>query len=130
MAQGSTALRPLGRQVAFLPAKSITFANTGATKIGTIPRGSRIWDCITAVTTGWSTAGTRVLSVGANSSAYNDIATTITEETASITSHRIGCTLAFTQDTDIYIKLVSTGTAATKGAFTAVVAYLPPNELS
>lgn len=131
MAQGSTAVRPHSRQIAYLPPKTITFATTGGPNfsVGKIPRGSRIFGCLMQ-NTAFTAAGTRVLSVGTNGTAYNNIATTITEETASQVNHVIGAALTFTQDTEVFMRLVSTGTAATTGRATAILAFIPPEELT
>lgn len=131
MAQGSTAVRPHSRQIAYLPPKTVTYATAGGPNfsIGKIPRGSRIPFCITQ-NTAFSAAGTRVLTVGTNGTAYNNIASTITEETASQTQHLIGAALTFTQDTEVFVRLVSTGTAAITGRVTVMLAFIPPEELT
>lgn len=134
MAQGSTALRPHGMQLAFLPFKDITFATAGLTtgvSMGKVPKGSRFAFAETHVTTGFSAAGTRAMTVGTNSTTYNNIVTTVTEETASGAFHSICTSIAtLTVDTEVFIKMTTTGTAAAAGAVTVVVAFFPPRELT
>lgn len=134
MGQGSTARKPTGNQIAYLDPKTITFSTTGGPNfsMGKIPRGSRVWALRSVVETAFNAAGTRVLTVGTNGTAYNNIAnsTDITEETASQANIMRGCSLTFTQDTEVFARLVSTGTAATTGRATLILAYVPPKELT
>lgn len=130
MGQGSTARRPTGRQIAFLEPKTVLFSTAGGPNfsMGKIPRGSRIFSAIHQ-NTGFNAAGTRVITVGTNGTAYNNIISTVTEETASQVQHLIGTPLTFTQDTEVFLRLVSTGTAATTGRVTVMLAFIPPNAL-
>jgi hypothetical protein len=38
-----------------------------------------------------------------------------------------GAALTFANDTDIYVRYTQTGTAATAGAASIVITYIPPN---
>lgn len=131
MAQGSTARRPVGNQIAYLGPKTVAYNTAGGPNfsMGKIPRGSRIFSLVHN-NTAFSAAGTRVITVGTNGTAYNNVASTITEETASQVQHLLGVPLTFTQDTEVFVRLVSTGTAATTGRVTAILAFIPPEELS
>ena len=132
MATGSTARKPAGNQVAYL-SKKITFASVATHsitrhKMGTIPAGSKILSCYGSVTTGFSAAGTRVMTVGTNGTTANNILTTIAEETVTGAESILGVKLAFTADTDVFIKLTTAGTAAAAGAVTFTLTYVPPEE--
>lgn len=136
MAQGSTARRPVGQQLAYLR-KAVAFNTTGiatGVSMGKIPAGTKIHSCVAGVTEGFNSAGTNRLVVGTNSTSYNNIANTTDFVAASITNvvakvaYR-GATLAFTQDTEVFIKYTeATGTAATSGQATIILAYTVDNQ--
>lgn len=128
MAQGSTARRPHSNQIAYLDPKTIAYtAANGNYSLGKLPRGSRIFGLLSSCT-GFSASGTRALTVGTNSTTYNNIAngTDITEETAQNSMIVRGAALTFTQDTEVFARFTSSGTAATTGRATLILAYVPP----
>src|SRR5262245_52768580 len=133
MAQGSTARKPVGHQIAYIGPKVVAF-NTTATdtitrhKIGVIPAGSQIMFTMSTVKTAFSAAGTRVFTVGSNGTTANNFLTTITEETATAVMSHLGSKLTFSADTTVYVKLTTTGTAAAAGTSTTVIGYIPPDE--
>lgn len=132
MAVGSTARKPFGMQLAYL-VKRIDYNDTADASvdrhtIGKIPAGSKIVFCNIGIVTGFSAAGTRVLTVGSNGTTANNIfATTLTEETASGATDPRGMQLTFASDTTIYAKLTTAGTAAAAGRADIVVAYVVAN---
>jgi hypothetical protein len=133
MAQGSTALRPVGHQVAYLR-KRIDAGDTADASVtrytmGKVPLGSNIINCTVAIKTGFSAAGTRVLTVGSNGTTANNIfASALTEETATAVVSIIGAKLSFSSDTTIYAKLTTAGTAAAAGQAEVTVAFVPAQE--
>lgn len=132
MAQGSTARKPSGLQIAYLR-KRVSYNTTADASItrhtmGIIPARSQIVSLIATVKTGFSAAGTRVLTAGSNGTTANNMLTTITEETATAVQSLLGCKLTFSTDTTVYAKLTTVGTAAAAGVAELVLAYVPPQE--
>jgi hypothetical protein len=122
----------MGEQIAFLR-KRIDYndtadASTSRYTMGVIPAGSQIVFCSGSIKTGFSAAGTRVLTVGSNGTTANNILTTITEETATSVHSLLGGKLTFSADTTIYAKLTTAGTAAAAGQAELVLAYVPPTQ--
>lgn len=134
MALGSVARKPVGNQVAYirrtLTAGALVPTDTiSRYKLGVIPAGSWIIYGRADVKTGFSAAGTRVLTVGSNGTTANNMLTTITEETATsalflTATHR----LTFSADTTVYAKLTTAGTAAAAGVADVCIAFIPPEE--
>src|SRR5262245_37683473 len=134
MAVGSTARRPVGQQVAYLR-KIIAFgdvadASISRYKMGVIPAGSSVVYCSWSVTTGFSAAGTRVVTVGSNGTTANNMLTGVPEETATSVMQLIGGKLTFSSDTTVWLKMTTAGTAAAAGRGVAVLAYIPPEEIT
>lgn len=132
MAQGSTARKPHSMQIAYLR-KRIDFgdaadASTSRYTMGKIPSGSQIVSLMATIKTGFSAAGTRVLTVGSNGTTANNMLTTITEETATAVQSLLGAKLTFSSDTTVYAKLTTAGTAAAAGLAELVLAFVPPQE--
>lgn len=133
MALGSTARRPVGQQITYYR-KNVNYNTPGiatGVKLGTLPAGAKIFRYVGTIETGFNSAGTNRLVVGTNSTSYNNIATSTTNaaSTAGTKESVIGCTLDFTQDTDVYIKYTAaTGTAATTGNATIILAYTVDNQ--
>lgn len=123
-----------GSQNVHFIGKDITFNTVGigtadTVKIGRIPAGSLLLSAIVRVTTAFNAATTNVLTVGANASANTDIvaAGELSEGATGTTVVLTGAALTFANDTDIYVRYTQTGTAATTGAATIVITYIPPN---
>jgi hypothetical protein len=93
--------------------------------MGVIPSGAQIVYCLGTVKTAFSSAGTRVLTVGSNGTTANNILTTITEETATAVMPLIGAKLTFSADTEVFVKLTTAGTAAAAGLAEFVLGYVP-----
>jgi hypothetical protein len=111
--------------------KRVTYNETGiatGVSMGKVPAGSMILDAGARIETGFNSAGTNRLVIGTNSSSYNNIMTS-TVAAASTTGGKkstIGAALSFTQDTEVFAKYTAaTGTAASAGVATLVVAYVP-----
>ena len=77
MATGSTARKPAGDQVASLTKKNHLRIGSNALNYaaqdGDDPGGVKILSCYGSVTTGFSAAGTRVMTVGTNGTTANNI---------------------------------------------------------
>jgi hypothetical protein len=130
MGLGSTARRPVGYQIAHLNPLTITFGSANGNHLmGTVPRGSRILGTY-LYHDGFTAVGVSALTVGTNGpSTYNNIAPTITEETAQETFIAGGGALTLTQDTEVYARWTHTGTALTAGTANLVLAYVCPAEI-
>lgn len=112
----------LRKQVAY---NSTATHSTSRHSMGVLPSGAQILYCLGTIKTGFSAAGTRVLTVGSNGTTANNILTTITEETATAVMPLIGAKLTFSSDTEVFAKLTTAGTAAAAGLAELVVAYAP-----
>jgi len=134
MAQGSSARKPSGLQVAYLRkqvAYNSNFDSNRRLVVGVIPKRSQVLFTSVGIKTGFSAAGTRVLSVGTNGTTANNFVNasdTITEETANGYVFPRGARVAITQDVTVYAKLTTAGTAASAGLAEVVVAFVPPQQ--
>lgn len=118
------------QQVYFLR-KTVNFGDTGISSgvlMGTLPAGAHVINTSVHIRTVFNAATTNVLTVGTNSSSYNDlIASGTVDETA------LGYTVASpvsdvvypTADLGVYVKYTQTGTAGTTGKADIVVSYVP-----
>ncbi len=123
-----------GSQNVHFIGKDITFAtpNIGtadSVKVGRIPAGSMICDARVRITTAFNAVTTNVLTVGQNAGSDNDIvaAGELNEGVTGMTVVLTGAALTFASDTDIYVRYTQTGTAATAGAASIIITYIPPN---
>jgi hypothetical protein len=131
MAQGSTAMKPNGRQIAYQRlrlAYNSTFDSNRRLVGGVIPARSQIIGLLATVKTGFTAAGTRVLTAGTNGSTANNLLTTITEETATAVMPLLGAKLTLSADTTWYAKLTTAGTVAAAGLAELVLMYVPPQD--
>lgn len=96
-----------------------------------LPEGARILRANVVIDTVFNAATTNVLTVGTNSSNYNDIVAsgdvdeTVLGETAVLTGAKLG---ALSADKQVYIKYTQTGTAASTGKATVIIEYAPDND--
>lgn len=133
MAQGSTARKPVGQQLAYLR-KTVTVDTTldsnNRVSMGYVPAGAKIHSLSYGTRTAWD--GTSpVLTVGGNGTTANDIAGSgdIAEQTTSSALITKGHKVVFSSDTEIFAKFVEgTTTAATQGATDLILAYAVDNE--
>jgi len=123
-----------GSQNVHFIGKDITYATVGigtadTVKVGRIPAGSLLLAAYVRVTTAFNAATTNVLTVGQNATANTDIvaAGELNEGATGTTVVLTGAALTFANDTDIYVRYTQTGTAATAGAASIVITYIPPN---
>lgn len=123
-----------GSQNVHFIGKDVTYATTGigtadTVKVGRIPAGSMLMPAQVRITTVFNAATTNVLTVGQNATANTDIvaAGELNEGATGVTIVGTGCALTFANDTDIYVRYTQTGTAATTGAATIIIPYIPPN---
>lgn len=112
--------------------KRLTFADAGATAgipIEWLRQGSRILGTTVYVDTVFNAATTNVITVGFNSTAYDNLvnAAAVNEAATGITQNippTGTALLALTADSQLYIKYTQSGTAATTGDITVVVAFV------
>jgi hypothetical protein len=123
---GSQNIHFIGRDIVF---NTVGIGTADTVKVGRIPAGSRLMPVQVHVTAAFNAATTNVLTVGTSSGSNTDIvaAAEVTEGVTGATIVGTGVALAFTSDTDIYVKYTQTGTAATAGAATILIPYFPPN---
>jgi hypothetical protein len=112
--------------------KTINFDTPGVSSgvlIGTIPSGAEIVYAMVKTKTAFNATTTNVLTVGQNSTSYNDIATAADVDEAAAEAVLIlrGSDLSFTADTGVYAKYTQSGTAATAGAARILVFYVNSN---
>lgn len=97
-----------------------------------LPAGAQILDTIVNVITAFNAGTTNVLTVGQNSSSYNDIvgSSDVTEGTPAAYVATAGAGLDLSAgDALPYVKYAQTGTAATTGKAVVVITYVPNNDL-
>lgn len=131
---GSTARQFHTQQVHYLR-KTVAYNTTNIAngiKMGTLPAGAKVIDAVVHVTTAFNAASTNVLTAGTNSTSYDNIVGSgdVTEGTPA--GYRASVTTAAAQtlsaDTDVYVKYTQTGTAASTGAATVIITYVPDND--
>lgn len=123
---GSQNVHFIGKDVAY---NTVGIGTADTVKVGRIPAGSMICDARVRITTAFNAATTNVLTVGQNATANTDIvaAGELNEGATGMTVVLTGASLTFANDTDIYVRYTQTGTAATTGAASIVITYIPPN---
>ena len=102
---------------------------TGVPMNAKLPNGAIVLFTTVNIDTVFNAVSTNVLTVGTVSTAYNNlIAAGDVDETTLGATTLTSKALKVAADTDVYIKYTQTGTAATTGAATVVVAYVPQSE--
>lgn len=102
---------------------------TGVTMNAPLPAGAVVTSTCVNIDTAFNAATTNVLTVGTVSTAYNNlIASGDVDETTLGATLITSKALKVTTETPVYIKYTQTGTAATAGAATVIVSYIPSNE--
>jgi hypothetical protein len=100
--------------------------------VGVLPIGAMVVDAVTRVETLFNAATTNVLTAGTNSTSYDNIvgAADVTEGTTGAYRAAIATAGATTYaaDTEVYAKYTQTGTAATTGKATIVIAFVVNND--
>lgn len=98
--------------------------------VGKLPAGAVIMDAQCVVTTAFNAGTTNVLTVGTNSTSYNDIfaSADITEGSTGSQKAPVAGQLSLSAVTDVYAKYTQTGTAATAGSAIIVISYVPNND--
>jgi hypothetical protein len=113
----------LRRQVAYNSTPTNTIRRFS---MGTLPAGAQIMFGTAVVKTGFSAAGTRVLTVGSNGTTADNMLATIAEETATTAQFLTAATrLTFASDTEVFVKLTTAGTAAAAGLAEVWIGYAP-----
>src|SRR6187402_1368673 len=98
--------------------------------LGTVPAGSKIVDVHIYIDTAFNAGTTNVLQGGTTGTGTNLFTSTDAaagtvgeKEAASAAGQARG--LIFTADTDLFVSFTQTGTAATAGAATVIVEFVP-----
>lgn len=115
--------------------KHVAFGDAGIAAgilAGTLPAGALIISALARIITAFNAGTTNVLTVGTNSTAYDNIfaAADITEATVGgyVAPALTASATTYAADTDVFIKYAQTGTAATTGAADILIAYAPNND--
>ncbi len=106
-----------------------SIATAGKVPLGTLPAGAIITGMLVKVSEVFNAATTNVLTVG--TAADDDAvlgATDIDELVVDTTVTFTGYGYQVTADTALFIKYAQTGTAATTGAATVIVFFVPDND--
>lgn len=127
---GSTARQTHMQDVHFLRA-SIALADfgSGAVKIGSLPAGARVLNTDVFIETAFNAATTNLMDVGFTGQigAFMAQGTTLAGATGQKTSKPSGLLGVIATDTDVIVTYSQSGTAATNGLATVIVAYAPNN---
>lgn len=102
---------------------------SGKVPLGTLPAGAIVTMCIIKITTAFNAATTNVLTVGTAGTADAVIAAADLDELevdTTVAWAATGYTVAV--DTPLFVKYAQTGTAATAGAATIILLYVPDND--
>lgn len=98
--------------------------------MGTLPAGAQVIDLTVRVLTLFNAGSTNVLTVGTNSTDFNNLSgsgsSDITEGTAEM--YRVAPAnfdVTFSADTDVYVKYTQSGTAAGTGQADVIITYVP-----
>ena len=130
---GKVARQGYQQQVNYLR-KTVNFNDTGISSgVGHpfyLPAGAQILFTTVNIVTAFNAGTTNVLTVGQNSSSYNDIvaAGDVNEAVAGSTMVLRGADLNITGDVQVFAKYTQTGGAATTGVANIVIAYAPNND--
>lgn len=115
--------------------KRVNFNDAGIATgvlVGTLPLGAMLISAVARVVTAFNAVTTNVLTVGTNSTAYDNIfaAADITEATPGgyVAPAVTALATSYAADTDVYAKYTQTGTAATTGAADILIEYAPNND--
>lgn len=132
----ATAARQYNYQLVHYKRFAVTYADSGISsgvRVATLPASAIILGTDVHVTTAFNAVSTNVLTVGGNSSSYNDIiAAGDVDETATGLTQNVkptGSSLGvIAADRDVYVKYTQTGTAATTGLAQVIIKYAVNND--
>jgi hypothetical protein len=128
-----TSARQLPFQAVHYLRRTITFANTGASKLGTLPAGAQIMQNNVIVKTAWN-GSAATLTVGTNATSYNNIQAGMTQTQMAATVNYVSSTsklvgLTFANDVDVYINVANGATTApSAGVALVIMSYVPNND--
>lgn len=113
-------------------AKSVSFDTPGIStaqtvEVGHLPEGAIVTDILVKITTAFNAATTNVLLVGTDSSNNELVAAADVNEGAAATT-RVTTGLGYVVGTGgevVYVQYTQSGTAATAGAATIIVMFIP-----
>jgi hypothetical protein len=126
-----TAARQDPRQVVNTMKVTINFGDaglaTGVPLANYLPQGAFIISALTEIVTAFNAGTTNPISVGSNSTAYNNIvaAADITPGTPGVYASTVGRgrSVAASGDQQLFVKYTPTGTAATTGQAVILIEY-------
>ena len=108
---------------------TLNIGTSGMVPLGTLPAGAIITGLLVKVTTAFNAATTNVLTVGTTATADAVLgATDIDELEVDTTLTFAGFGYLASVATPLFIKYAQTGTAASAGAATIILTYVPNND--
>lgn len=108
---------------------TLNIGTAGRVPLGTLPAGSIIVDMMVKVSTAFNAATTNELTVGTAADASAILGSTdIDELDVDTTATFVAKGYKVTVDTPLFIKYAQTGTAATAGAATIILMFVPDND--
>lgn len=120
-------------QVVHYLRKRVNYNDAGISSgvvMGTLPAGAQVIDLTVRVLTAFNATSTNVLTVGTNSSSWDNLtgsgSSDVTEGTPEM--YRVAPSnfdVTFSADTDVYVKYAQTGTAAGTGQADIILTYVP-----
>lgn len=114
------------RSVAF---NTVEIGTDGKIPLGTLPAGAIVTGALIKVTAAFNAATTNVLTVGTATDDDAVITATDVDETSiatTVTFAAVGYSVDV--DTPLFVKYTQTGTAATTGAATIILFFVPNND--
>lgn len=127
---GSTARQTHYQDVHFLRATlALADLASGSAKIGSLPAGARVLNTDVFIETAFNAGTTNVFDVGfaGTIGAFLPTGTALAGATGQKTAKPSGLNGVIAADTDVIVTYSQTGTVATAGLATVIVAYSPNN---
>lgn len=130
---GSVA-RELPTQQTHYLRKTINYNDAGLStgvKFGAkLPAGAEVLSTVVKIKTAFNNSSTNVLTVGQNSTSFNDFVASgdVDEATIAATTVLRGGDVDIAADTDVFIKFTSTGSGISAGKAVVIISYVPNND--
>jgi hypothetical protein len=114
------------RSVAY---NTLEIGTSGKVPLGTLPAGAIVTGMLVKVTTAFNAATTNVLTVGTSADDDAVIGAADVNELEADTTVTFGAVgYSVTEATPLFVKYTQTGTAATAGAATIILFFVPDND--
>lgn len=130
----ATSARKRPEQLTHYLRKTVNFSDTniatGISFANDLPAGAQVLRTTLTVLTAFNAVTTNVLTVGQNSTSYNDFVNggDVDETAVGTTVIGRGADVVISADTAVFVKYTQTGTAATTGQARIVIEFVPDND--